>query len=100
MSCATGAEPEVLELAKQFGLSRNSHMVFEFDDRKVKNRWMQLIVIDIIVKNFILGSLIFPSVGTFKGFSYKSKTKGFFRHVKYNNFRKFRALLMKAQKKS
>uniref|UniRef100_A0A671SZR7 Basement membrane-specific heparan sulfate proteoglycan core protein n=1 Tax=Sinocyclocheilus anshuiensis TaxID=1608454 RepID=A0A671SZR7_9TELE len=36
--CAAEAEPVVLELAKQFGLSRNSHMVFEFDDRKVKNR--------------------------------------------------------------
>lgn len=38
VSCAAGAEPVVLELAKQFGLSRNSHMAFEFDDRKVKNR--------------------------------------------------------------
>uniref|UniRef100_A0A3B1JDB0 Laminin G domain-containing protein n=1 Tax=Astyanax mexicanus TaxID=7994 RepID=A0A3B1JDB0_ASTMX len=37
VSCAAEAEPEVLELAKQFGLSRNSHMAFEFDDRKVKN---------------------------------------------------------------
>ncbi|XP_060769556.1 laminin subunit alpha-2 [Neoarius graeffei] len=37
VSCAAEAEPEVLGLAKQFGLSRNSHMVFEFDDRKVKN---------------------------------------------------------------
>uniref|UniRef100_A0A8B9LMM9 Basement membrane-specific heparan sulfate proteoglycan core protein n=1 Tax=Astyanax mexicanus TaxID=7994 RepID=A0A8B9LMM9_ASTMX len=34
VSCAAEAEPEVLELAKQFGLSRNSHMAFEFDDRK------------------------------------------------------------------
>lgn len=38
MSCAAEAEPVVLELAKQFGLSRNSHMAFEFDDRTVKNR--------------------------------------------------------------
>ncbi|XP_077077233.1 laminin subunit alpha-2 isoform X13 [Siphateles boraxobius] len=38
VSCAAEAEPVVLELAKQFGLSRNSHMAFEFDDRKVKNR--------------------------------------------------------------
>ncbi|KAI4890568.1 hypothetical protein NFI96_019399, partial [Prochilodus magdalenae] len=37
VSCAAEAEPVVLELAKQFGLSRNSHMAFEFDDRKVKN---------------------------------------------------------------
>ncbi|XP_058247538.1 laminin subunit alpha-2 isoform X3 [Hemibagrus wyckioides] len=37
VSCAVEAEPEVLQLAKQFGLSRNSHMAFEFDDRKVKN---------------------------------------------------------------
>ncbi|XP_060740347.1 laminin subunit alpha-2 isoform X3 [Tachysurus vachellii] len=37
VSCASEAEPEVLELSKQFGLSRNSHMAFEFDDRKVKN---------------------------------------------------------------
>ncbi|XP_062857847.1 laminin subunit alpha-2 [Trichomycterus rosablanca] len=35
--CAAGAEPEILELSKQFGLSRNSHMAFEFDDKKVKN---------------------------------------------------------------
>lgn len=45
VSCAVEAEPEVLELAKQFGLSRNSHMTFEFDDRKVKNRWTQIIII-------------------------------------------------------
>uniref|UniRef100_A0A671KB74 Laminin subunit alpha-2-like n=1 Tax=Sinocyclocheilus anshuiensis TaxID=1608454 RepID=A0A671KB74_9TELE len=38
VSCAAEAEPVVLELAKQFGLSRNSHMAFEFDDKKVKNR--------------------------------------------------------------
>ncbi|XP_059355199.1 laminin subunit alpha-2 isoform X1 [Carassius carassius] len=38
VSCAAEAEPVVLELAKQFGLSRNSHMAFEFDDRTVKNR--------------------------------------------------------------
>ncbi|MCJ8749868.1 hypothetical protein PDJAM_G00192550 [Pangasius djambal] len=37
VSCAAEAEPEVLDLAKQFGLSRNSHMAFDFDDRKVKN---------------------------------------------------------------
>ncbi|KAA0701358.1 Laminin subunit alpha-2 [Triplophysa tibetana] len=37
-SCAAEADPVVLQLAKQFGLSRNSHMAFEFDDRKVKNR--------------------------------------------------------------
>ncbi|XP_030638763.1 laminin subunit alpha-2 [Chanos chanos] len=38
VSCAAAAEPVVLELAKQFGLSRNSHMAFEFDERKVKTR--------------------------------------------------------------
>ncbi|XP_073788195.1 laminin subunit alpha-2 isoform X3 [Danio rerio] len=38
VSCAAEAEPAVLGLAKQFGLSRNSHMSFEFDDRKVMNR--------------------------------------------------------------
>ncbi|KAI7799349.1 laminin subunit alpha-2 precursor [Triplophysa rosa] len=37
-SCAAEAGPVILQLAKQFGLSRNSHMAFEFDDRKVKNR--------------------------------------------------------------
>ncbi|KAK3506985.1 hypothetical protein QTP70_034266 [Hemibagrus guttatus] len=37
VSCVAEAESEVLQLAKQFGLSRNSHMAFEFDDRKVKN---------------------------------------------------------------
>ncbi|XP_051500882.1 laminin subunit alpha-2 [Myxocyprinus asiaticus] len=38
VSCAAEAEPVVLELAKQFGLNKNSHMAFEFDDTKVKNR--------------------------------------------------------------
>ncbi|XP_076872711.1 LOW QUALITY PROTEIN: laminin subunit alpha-2 [Brachyhypopomus gauderio] len=37
VQCAAEVEPVVLELAKQFGLSRNSHMAFEFDDKKVKN---------------------------------------------------------------
>ncbi|XP_035384919.1 laminin subunit alpha-2-like isoform X2 [Electrophorus electricus] len=37
VQCAAEAEPVVLELAKQFGLSRNSHLAFEFDDKKVKN---------------------------------------------------------------
>ncbi|XP_065124896.1 laminin subunit alpha-2 isoform X2 [Paramisgurnus dabryanus] len=37
-SCAVAADPVILEQAKQFGLSRNSHMAFEFDDTKVKNR--------------------------------------------------------------
>uniref|UniRef100_A0AAY4BZ23 Laminin subunit alpha 2 n=1 Tax=Denticeps clupeoides TaxID=299321 RepID=A0AAY4BZ23_9TELE len=36
--CAADLAPQVLDLAKQFGLSRNSHMAFEFDDRKVKNK--------------------------------------------------------------
>uniref|UniRef100_A0AAY4DW82 Basement membrane-specific heparan sulfate proteoglycan core protein n=1 Tax=Denticeps clupeoides TaxID=299321 RepID=A0AAY4DW82_9TELE len=36
--CAADLAPQVLDLAKQFGLSRNSHMAFEFNDRKVKNK--------------------------------------------------------------
>ncbi|XP_071006528.1 laminin subunit alpha-2 isoform X1 [Oncorhynchus clarkii lewisi] len=38
LSCAAEASPVVLEKAKQFGLSKNSHVAFEFDDTKVKNR--------------------------------------------------------------
>uniref|UniRef100_A0A4W5NT43 Uncharacterized protein n=1 Tax=Hucho hucho TaxID=62062 RepID=A0A4W5NT43_9TELE len=37
-SCATEASPGVLEKAKQFRFSKNSHVAFEFDDTKVKNR--------------------------------------------------------------
>ncbi|XP_036405402.1 laminin subunit alpha-2 isoform X1 [Megalops cyprinoides] len=36
--CAAEASPVVLEKAKQFGLSRNSHVAMAFDDTKVKNR--------------------------------------------------------------
>ncbi|KAL4649093.1 laminin subunit alpha-2 [Arapaima gigas] len=38
VSCAAEATPVVLEKAKQFGLSRNSHVAIAFDDTKVKNR--------------------------------------------------------------
>ncbi|KAM4693155.1 laminin subunit alpha-2 isoform 1-T1 [Discoglossus pictus] len=36
-SCAADAEPITLKGGKQFGLSRNSHVAFAFDDTKVKN---------------------------------------------------------------
>ncbi|KPP66555.1 laminin subunit alpha-2-like, partial [Scleropages formosus] len=36
--CVAEAAPVVLEKAKQFGLSRNSHVAVAFDDTKVKNR--------------------------------------------------------------
>ncbi|KAG9347470.1 hypothetical protein JZ751_005037 [Albula glossodonta] len=36
--CAAEASPMVLEKAKQFGLSRNSHVAMAFDETKVKNR--------------------------------------------------------------
>ncbi|KAI1897462.1 hypothetical protein AGOR_G00083530 [Albula goreensis] len=36
--CAAEASPVILEKAKQFGLSRNSHVAMAFDDTKVKNR--------------------------------------------------------------
>ena len=32
------AEPGIVGKAKQFGLSRSSHMAFSFDDTKVKTR--------------------------------------------------------------
>nr|XP_060609322.1 laminin subunit alpha-2 isoform X5 [Anolis sagrei ordinatus] len=35
--CAADMEPIALERAKQFGLSRNSHIAVAFDDTKVKN---------------------------------------------------------------
>ncbi|XP_062834900.1 LOW QUALITY PROTEIN: laminin subunit alpha-2 [Anolis carolinensis] len=35
--CAVDVEPIALERAKQFGLSRNSHIAVAFDDTKVKN---------------------------------------------------------------
>ncbi|XP_066461636.1 laminin subunit alpha-2 isoform X5 [Eleutherodactylus coqui] len=35
--CAADIRPEIIQGAKQFGLSRNSHMAFAFDDTKVKN---------------------------------------------------------------
>uniref|UniRef100_A0A8C9T8C6 Basement membrane-specific heparan sulfate proteoglycan core protein n=1 Tax=Scleropages formosus TaxID=113540 RepID=A0A8C9T8C6_SCLFO len=36
--CVAEAAPVLLEKAKQFGLSRNSHVAVAFDDTKVKNR--------------------------------------------------------------
>ncbi|XP_039180622.1 laminin subunit alpha-2 isoform X7 [Crotalus tigris] len=36
--CAADVEPIALEGAKQFGLSRNSHIAVAFDDTKVKNK--------------------------------------------------------------
>ncbi|KAM9317105.1 laminin subunit alpha-2 [Gastrophryne carolinensis] len=36
-ACAAEIKPEVLKEGTQFGLSRNSHMAFAFDDTKVKN---------------------------------------------------------------
>ncbi|XP_069831051.1 laminin subunit alpha-2 isoform X3 [Dendropsophus ebraccatus] len=35
--CTADIRPEILQGGKQFGLSRNSHMAFAFDDTKVKN---------------------------------------------------------------
>ncbi|XP_056422497.1 laminin subunit alpha-2 isoform X2 [Hyla sarda] len=35
--CAADIRPEIVQGGKQFGLSRNSHMAFAFDDTKVKN---------------------------------------------------------------
>ncbi|KAM6915637.1 laminin subunit alpha-2 isoform 2-T2 [Xenentodon cancila] len=37
-SCASAAAPTALEKAYQFGLTRNSHMSFAFDDNKVRER--------------------------------------------------------------
>ncbi|TDH00593.1 hypothetical protein EPR50_G00190060 [Perca flavescens] len=37
-SCASAVAPTVLEKAYQFGLTRNSHMSFAFDDTKVRER--------------------------------------------------------------
>ncbi|XP_076023918.1 laminin subunit alpha-2 [Genypterus blacodes] len=37
-SCASAAAPAALEKAYQFGLTRNSHMSFTFDDAKVRER--------------------------------------------------------------
>ncbi|XP_074541079.1 laminin subunit alpha-2 [Halichoeres trimaculatus] len=37
-SCASAVAPTALEKAYQFGLSRNSHMSFAFDDTKVRER--------------------------------------------------------------
>ncbi|KAM4771006.1 laminin subunit alpha-2 [Rhinophrynus dorsalis] len=36
-ACAADREPVILTAGKQFGLSRNSHVAFAFDDTKVKN---------------------------------------------------------------
>nr|DBA26649.1 TPA: hypothetical protein GDO54_010888 [Pyxicephalus adspersus] len=36
--CAAERKPEIIIGGKQFGLSRNSHMAFAFDDTKVKNK--------------------------------------------------------------
>ncbi|XP_073931083.1 laminin subunit alpha-2 isoform X3 [Castor canadensis] len=36
--CAAESEPALLMRSKQFGLSKNSHIVIAFDDTKVKNR--------------------------------------------------------------
>uniref|UniRef100_A0A8C2PWQ0 Laminin subunit alpha 2 n=1 Tax=Cyprinus carpio TaxID=7962 RepID=A0A8C2PWQ0_CYPCA len=47
--------PVVLELAKQFGLSRNSHMAFEFDDKKVKNR----LIIEFEIRTEAASGLVF-----------------------------------------
>lgn len=38
-SCAGAVAPAVLEEAHQFGLTRNSHMSFAFDDAKVRERY-------------------------------------------------------------
>ncbi|XP_061563031.1 laminin subunit alpha-2 isoform X2 [Cololabis saira] len=37
-SCASAVDPTALEKAYQFGLTRNSHMSFAFDDNKVRER--------------------------------------------------------------
>ncbi|KAM7395151.1 hypothetical protein PAMA_006754 [Pampus argenteus] len=37
-SCASAVAPTALETAHQFGLTRNSHMSFTFDDTKVRER--------------------------------------------------------------
>ncbi|CAL8317241.1 unnamed protein product [Merluccius merluccius] len=37
-SCGPGAAPVVLEKAYQFGLAKNSHITFTFDDTKVRER--------------------------------------------------------------
>uniref|UniRef100_A0A8C5AZY2 Basement membrane-specific heparan sulfate proteoglycan core protein n=1 Tax=Gadus morhua TaxID=8049 RepID=A0A8C5AZY2_GADMO len=37
-SCGPGAAPAALEKAYQFGLTKNSHMTFAFDDTKVRER--------------------------------------------------------------
>ncbi|XP_037606027.1 laminin subunit alpha-2 isoform X6 [Sebastes umbrosus] len=37
-SCASAVAPTALEKAYQFGLTRNSHMTFAFDDTKVRER--------------------------------------------------------------
>uniref|UniRef100_A0A8C9XXG1 Laminin subunit alpha-2 n=1 Tax=Sander lucioperca TaxID=283035 RepID=A0A8C9XXG1_SANLU len=39
-SCASAVAPTVLEKAYQFGLTRNSHMSFAFDDTKVRERYV------------------------------------------------------------
>ncbi|KAL0967369.1 hypothetical protein UPYG_G00251370 [Umbra pygmaea] len=38
LPCVSEASPVVLEKAKQFGLSKNSHVAFQFDDTTVKNK--------------------------------------------------------------
>lgn len=39
-SCASAVAPTALEMAYQFGLTRNSHMSFAFDDTKVRERFV------------------------------------------------------------
>ncbi|XP_048106035.1 laminin subunit alpha-2 isoform X4 [Alosa alosa] len=55
ISCAAEAAPGVLELAKQFGLARNSHMAFAFDDTKVKNR----LIIEFDIRTTAESGLVF-----------------------------------------
>lgn len=37
--CASAVAPPVLENAYQFGLTRNTHMSFAFDDAKVREKY-------------------------------------------------------------
>lgn len=39
-SCASAVAPTTFEMAYQFGLTRNSHMSFAFDDTKVRERFV------------------------------------------------------------
>ncbi|XP_063079841.1 laminin subunit alpha-2 [Engraulis encrasicolus] len=53
--CAAETDPVVLEMGKQFGLSRNSHMAFQFDDTKVKNR----LIIEFEIRTTASSGLVF-----------------------------------------